>query len=154
MQNYRLFNGLPCGTNSKNIYEDYAEKFGWDKRQANQFGKRGLPLYARNATPEGYNMWFIGHSNLTATKGGDWDNEILYGGEKINEYWKKIDNKADFYDMTHRVVFAKKKDGYYYFLGIYEVSEKPDLTKQIEHNGKYVWVRRYRRICENYPISK
>ncbi len=151
MQNYSLFNGLPCGTNTRKIYEDCAEKFGWDKWLSNQFGKQGLPLYARKATPEGFNVWFIGHSNWTTTKGGSWTNKILKGGELINEYWDCIDNTADFYDMTYRVVFAKKKDGYYYFLGIYEVNEKPDITKTVEHNGKNAYVRRYRRVCENYP---
>ena len=41
MQNYELFNGLPCGTNTQKIYEEFAEKFGWDKFQANQFGSKG-----------------------------------------------------------------------------------------------------------------
>lgn len=155
MQNYRLFNGLPCGTNTQKIYEEFAEKFGWDKFQANQFGKQGLPLYARSATPEGYNVWFIGHSNWTVSKGGNWTNEILRGGELINEYWDNIDRSfADFVDLNkHRVIFAKKKDGYYYFLGIYETAEKPDLNKKEIHNGKSVWVRRYRRISENYPLN-
>lgn len=155
MQKYELFNGLPCGTNTRKIYEEFAEKFGWDKQQSNQFGKQGLPLYARNATPEGYNVWFIGHNNWTVTKGGDWDNEILRGGELINEYWEKLDKSfSDFVDLKKcRVVFAKKKDGYYYFLGIYELAEKPDITKRVEHNGKDLWVRRYRRISENYPIN-
>ena len=154
MQNNELFNGLPCGTNSKKIYENFAEKFGWDKMQSNQFGKVGTPLYARKATKEGYNVWFIGHSNWTGDKGGDWYNEILFGGEQINECWQKIDNRTDFIDMTHRVVFAKKKNGEYYFLGVYEVSEKPDATKQISYNGKYLWVRRYKRISEIYPFKR
>lgn len=156
MQNYRLFNGLPCGTNTRKIYEEFAGKFGWDMRQANQFGKQWLPLYARSATPEGYNVWCIGHSNWTASKGGNWTNEILRGGELINEYWDTVDRAfADFIDLKkYRVVFAKKKDGFYYFLGVYESAEKPDTTKTVEHNGKNVYVRRYRLISENYPLNK
>lgn len=154
MQKNELFEGLPCGTNSKNIYEDCAQKFGWNMLLSNQFGKQGLPLYARKATPEGNNVWFIGHSNYTGDKGGDWNNEILYGGEQINEYWKKIDSKADFFDMTPRVVFAKKKDGYYYFLGVYEVCAKPDMTRRVEWNGDDLWVRRYKLLSKIYPLNK
>lgn len=160
MQNYRLFYGLPCGTNTHKIYEEFAEKFGWDKWQSNQFGKQGLPLYARNATPEGYNVWCIGHSNWTKEKrkdkkkDKDWDNVILNNAEQIDEYWQDIQREyGDFMDLKYRVVFAKKKDGYYYFLGVYELAEKPDLNKKEIHNGKSVWVRRYRRISENYPVN-
>ena len=154
MQKYELFKGLPCGTNSKKIYENYAEKFGWDKYQSNQFGKAGTPLFARKATPEGYNVWCIAYSTSNNKKGGDFHNEILPGGEQINEYWQKIDNKTDFLDMAHRVVFAKRLDGYYYFLGVYELSEKPEIAKQILYKGKYVWVRRYKRISEIYPFKR
>ncbi len=154
MQNYRLFNGLPCGTNTRKIYEEFAEKFGWDKFQANQFGRQGAPLYARKATPEGYNVWCIGHSNWTEDKGGDWSNEISYGEEFIDEYWEDISHDYnDFISLRYRVTFAKKKGSGYHFLGVYEVCENPDTSKKVLHNDKSVWVKHYHRICENYPIN-
>lgn len=157
MQKIKLFNGFPCGTNSRKIYEEFAEKFGWDKRQSNQFGKQGTPLYARRATPEGFNVWAISHSNLIneKDKGGYFKNEILNGGNLINEYWGSIyDLYDDFVDLTYRVAFAKKRDGFYYFLGVYEVSEQPDPEYKVEYNGQTVWVKRYRRISENYPFDE
>ena len=47
-----LFNGLPCGTNSRNIYEYCVQNFGFDKWQVDCFGKQGTPLCAKKLHPK------------------------------------------------------------------------------------------------------
>lgn len=64
-----LICGKECGTNSGDIYETYAAAFRWDMDQSSQFGAQGQPLYAREATPEGYSVWCISYSNLNNKKG-------------------------------------------------------------------------------------
>lgn len=166
MQNNELFNGLPCGTNTRLIYEFGTKIYGWDRSQINQFGRVGVPLYARSATSESYSVWCIAYSNLNTKKlntkklntkkSGNWRNEILNNDDNINEYWEKLtyDYLHDFNDPTYRVTFAKETDGKYYFLGVYKLSDKPDATKQVLYKGKYLWVRRYKRISEIYPFKR
>ncbi len=153
-----LFRGSYCGTNSGTIYEKYCDMFGWDETQASQFGSRGAPLFARKATPEGYNVWCISYSNWCGGYGGKWRNYISCNGEKIEELWEtlpiKEDEWHDFHDTTCRVVFAKKKEGHYEFLGVYKyegTSAKPEKPAWSDVSG---YIRTYKRISEYYPIGR
>ncbi len=104
---------LECyGINSRKIYIDLCQKFDWDRSQEGNFGRQGVPLYAEGATPEGYSVWFLGHSNWTVSEGGSWENEIL--DDLVIETWKK--QKDDLYkDKTKRVLFAKNQNHQYVF---------------------------------------
>ena len=131
--------GRYYGTNSKNIYLNCCEWFGWDKSQTGNFGRQGALLYAKRATLEGYSPWFVTHHNLTGTKGGEWKNTI--DGDFIHEEWDNYDPRM-WDDKTTRVVFILLS-GKYYFYGVYRVY-KIELKK----NCKYT--KTYRRIKENY----
>lgn len=148
----RLFCGTPCGTDSKKIYENYAEIFGWDISQSSQFGWQ-TPLYARNATHEGYSVWCIAYSNLNAKKSGNWMNLIF--GDTIEELWKTrtYDYLHDFSDTTTRVVFAKNKKGQYEFFGVYKADPLPKELKVVEWYNTFGYVKKYRRISECYPMK-
>lgn len=132
--------GKPCGTNSKNIYLDCCESFGWDKTKQNSFGRQGAKLYSKGATPEGYSPWFISHHNLTQTKGGSWSNTIE--GDFIYEKWDNYETDL-WNDKTERVVFIKL-NAEYYFWGVFGFLE----IKRGEDN-KYSKV--YKRIKRSYP---
>ena len=127
------------GTNSKNIYLNCCEWFGWDKSQAGNFGRQGALLYAKRATPEGYSPWFVTHHNLTGTKGGEWKNTI--NGDFIHEEWDNYDERM-WDDKTTRVVFILLS-GKYCFYGVYRV-----YKIELKENCKYT--KTYQRIKENY----
>ncbi len=150
-----LSRGVPCGTNSKKIYENYAEQFGWDTSQGSQFGKQGQPLYARSATSEGYSVWCIAHSNLNGTKGGRWSNEISYDKKTIKEFWetRTYDYLHDFSDTTTRVVFVKNKKNEYEFLGVYERVSLSEEQKTVEWFGTYGYLKTYRWVSDYYPFK-
>ncbi len=139
--NYKntLFFGHYYGTNSKNIYLDCCEWFGWDKIQACNFGRQGALLYAKRATPEGYSPWFVTHHNLTGTKGGEWRNTIV--DDLILEEWDNYDERM-WDDKTTRVVFIKINGGYYFY-GLYRVDK-------IELKENFKYTKTYKRIKENY----
>ncbi len=144
----RLERGRIYGTNSRTIYETGCDCFGWDRSKANQFGRQGVPLYAASATPEKYSVWFISHSNWTATQGGEWANVISRDMDTIKEYWRDY-AAVKTSDYITRVVFAKK-DGNYCFLGIYE--PEPEFQKEI-WDGETHYVKIYYCISEVYPIK-
>lgn len=150
-----LLRGASCGTNSHTIYEEYSAIFGWDKTQASQFGRRGVPLYAREATPEGYSVWCISHSNRTATQGGDWTNYISADEETIEELWKEPSRKDclhDYTEMTTRVVFAKGKQNYE-FLGVYQCERRSSVPEKPSWTDAYGYIKTYKRISKIYPIG-
>lgn len=145
-----LLRDKECGTNSRKVYQEYAERYGWDEWQANQFGKEGLPLYAPKATPEKYSVWFIAHSNWTGDDAGQWENEISRDWNTIEEFWEShLSVRAS--DYFTRVTFAKNSMGQYIFLGVY----KPDPeAKKIIRNGEIRWIKTYHCISQCYPIKK
>ena len=96
-------------------------------------------MYAMGATPEGYSPWFISHNNYTQTEGGDWENII--DGNFIYEKWRKV-KQGLWNDKTTRVVFVKR-DGKYYFYGLYKV-------KDIEQQENFEYIKTYERIRNNY----
>lgn len=132
------------GTNSKKIYLNCCNWFGWDKSQSFNFGGQGKLLYAKEGSPEKYSPWFIAHSNLTDTTAKKWRNKIE--GNFIFEEWKSPTSEMN-NDKTVRIVFAKKKDGWYYFYGVYRV--RGVEMKYIDNS--YTYIKTYERIAENYP---
>ena len=144
-----LVRGKECGTNSRTLYEEYADRYDWDKLQANQFGKEGLPLYAPKATPEKYSVWCIAHSNWTGDEAGRWENKISPDWDTIEEFWKDhLSVRAS--DYFNRVAFAKNSMGQYIFLGVYKPD--PEAKKTIE-NGEIRWIKTYHCISQYYSIK-
>ena len=154
----RLLCGKECGTNSKKIYEKYAEMYGWDRRQSSQFGAQGQPLYAREATPEGYSVWCISYSNLNDKKGGQWRNRFSDDkdtNDLIEELWeyRTHDRLHDFSETTTRIVFAKNRKGEYEFFGVYKCVSRSEKREKIEWADAYGYVKTYRRISKFYPFN-
>lgn len=130
------------------IYLEMCDRFGWDRSVAGEFGFK-KPLYAGNATQEGYAVLFLAHSNFTGSTGGAWKN-IIYD-DKIEEFWPR----SLFYKTTHssdevRVVLAKKQDGYH-FIGVFKVDM--DSLEEVS-SYKYKQIKKvYRKISSKYPIN-
>ncbi len=148
-----LLNGKECGTDSGDIYKKYAAAFGWDMDQSSQFGKRGQPLYAREATQEGYSVWCIAYSNLNAQRGGQWANNFSNNNDTIEELWEyqTHDFLHDYSEMTTRVVFAKNRKGKYEFFGVYQCVARSKERKAVEWCDAVGYVKTYRRISKCYP---
>ena len=126
------------GSNAKSIYLDCCERFGWDREYAGYF-VYGKYMFAAFATPEDYDVWFIAHNNFTGTQGGKWKN--IYCGDIIKEYWYDINDISFTLNNRKRVCFIKK-DGVYYFIGVFAV-------KKID--GDY---RIYELVSDVYPIKE
>ncbi len=154
-----LFCGKDCGTNSKEIYEKYAQMFDWDTFQRTQFGAQRQPLYARDATPEGYSVWCIAYSNLNGRKGGHWRNrftggyDVTEGYDLIEEFWeiRTHDHLHDFSEMTTRVVFAKNQKGHYQFFGVYECVSRTERQQWVDWANDFGYLKTYRRVSKGYP---
>ena len=155
--------GLPLDTAAQRIYDRCCHEYGWDVTKRGLFAKQ-KPLFSEKATPEEYSAWFLSHNSWTGTCGGHWYNEICRN--HINEYWKErcVGNGLPIdRDFTARVVFAKKSDGYYVFLGVFKpefsISETV-LTKDVAlknghfaKKGEKVWVKKYVEISDKYPVE-
>ena len=138
------------GTNSKEAYELLAMRYSWYKDAAENFGQEGALLYAGNVTPEGYSVWFIGHSNLTGTESRKWKNIVSLDWNTIDMIWKVAPPDED-YDLAYRVVFVKENDGHYRFLGV--CKKTPAHFTKLS-NGKAAWVENYTCVSDCYPIVK
>lgn len=126
-------------------YERLCGEFQWEISQADQFDQR-RPLFAPFATPEGYHVLFLCHSNFTGTQSKWWKNTISKNYDIIIEEW--FNRNEDRTNNLHkiRVVFAKvpKIDPEdYIFLGLYE-SVDIDYVKQVET---------FKRISNVYPLD-
>lgn len=139
---------MEYGTNSRKIYVALCQKFNWDIVQQDNFGRQGARLYAENSTPEGYSVWFLGHNNWTNTKGSAWKNEI--SGDLVIETWEIIEEGLTGDYNTKRVIFAKKYNGQYVFLGVYEPIG--EVKEDKDRDGKTVWKKTYKKISDIYPI--
>lgn len=134
------------GTRAMDIYENCCRVFGWDYSKLGQFALK-KPLYAYNATPEGYSVIFLAHSNWTDTKVR---NRINIIQEKtLEERWREIDDDAFYTDTYTRVVFAKDKYGEYVFLGVYLYKETKTVTFLNEEKH---FVKIYKRVSSQYPL--
>jgi hypothetical protein len=138
----KLVAGRGYGTNSRTIYVSCCHSFGWDIQQKHSFGKQGALLYAKGATKEGYSPWFVTHSNLTQTKGGDWSNTII--GDYIYEKWDDPDERI-WNDRTYRLVFIHNGKQYVFY-GLCKVAEV-----KIDNDHKYIKI--YERVQHLYPVD-
>ena len=105
-------------------------------------------LYAKNATEEGYSVWFLAHSNFICEEdtNGLWKNEFkkdMLSEEWFSEAVRKYKEEL-LCDRSKRVVFAKKASGKYYFMGVYE----PVELEKIENN---YYVKIYKKVSNQYP---
>lgn len=116
------------GTVAQKIYDSCCAAFGWDKNKRGLFGRQ-QELYAEDATPEKYSVWFLAHSNWTDTRNGQWSNKIYHKIKHINERWDDITKPRFESDAEIRVVFAKNRDRKYVFLGIYKCLSIDTATK-------------------------
>lgn len=133
------------GGSAQPIYDECCIKFGWDNSQRGLFGKqRGL--YAENATPQGYSVWFLAHSNWTQTNVENWRNKILQ--ETIEEVWLDPQYNSYLRDESIRVVFAKTKYYGYVFIGLYR---SINVEAKILSDGSRVFIKTYQRISDVYP---
>ena len=139
------------GMIAQDAYIGCALKYGWNMEKKAQFGLRKL-LYANDATPEGYAVWFLPHSNLskTAHSKGVWENRII--GNEIEERWciPRLEDRRS--DRTLRVTFVKRENGKYYFQGVYRLISSTREQDPVTH--KLEQIKRYRRVSETYPFDE
>ena len=95
----------------------------------------------------GYALWF---PHCDDESKNDWKNKISDGGRTIiekNAGKSALElletNKRDYSEK--RITFAKKNDGMYHFVGIFEINESATKSKD---------QMTYRRISSEYPESK
>ncbi len=133
------------GSNSLDIYLNFCRRFGWKSNLSDNFGRQGAPLFAENATPERYDVWFLSHSNYTENVSNlTWINKISDNLDTVFELWN--DNSRHFDMGKPRIIFAKTSNDKYVFLGIYEVKNKILLN-----NGSRLRV--FKRLSEVYPMK-
>lgn len=135
----RLVYGV-YGTKALDIYDECCKSFGWKKYERGNFGFQ-QKLYAKDAAGEGLSVWFIAHSDWTGTNGNDYINTLgLFCDPIIEEYLNNESPSRN--DKTNRIIFAKKKNGTYYFVGVFKVSEQNDR------------IREYKQISRTYPFDQ
>lgn len=139
---------LVCGKiyrrSAYDIYKACCKYWVFDFSQRGKFAPR-KGLYAQNATPEDYGVWFIPHSNLTGDASSSWANIIE--DDIIYEVWHvkdTVDDKCD------RVTFVKQGNGEYVFNGIYRLEKIEKIDKYID--DIFITVKKtYKRISNTYP---
>lgn len=130
---------LKYGTKAVDIYDRCCNSFGWKKVDRYNFLQRHS-LYAKDVADNKLSVWFIANSNWTKFN-SKFKNILDSLADSITEEYMQGEKPSEI-DKTNRIVFAKKKDGNYYFLGVYEVLEQNDTT------------RIYKRISNIYPFEK
>lgn len=136
---YRSF-----GSVAQDIYIRFCDEFGWNYRLSEKYGPR-MKLFAKNATKEGYAVWFLPHSNLTDTETSIWKNWLSEDGLILEERWDRI--AEDLYSEDVRVTFIKK-DNEYYFIGLFAVESLKNATEGIGY------IKKYKRISDCYEVKE
>lgn len=145
------------GTNSRTIYLDCCEKYGWKKELANKLGYQGSPQFVENATNEGYNVWLLTHSNLNDSNAIRWGNKITEDLLTVTQYNTINGEENDTKNGTRtiknlRIVFAKTRlstgEGYA-FLGVYKFVERIPLYNNPDYVAKYV----FKQVSKVYPFK-
>lgn len=132
------------GGNSLDVYSACCKTFSWNNDLSYNFGKLWSSLFADNATPEGYAVWFLAHSNYSSNLiNQPWINKISDNQDTIFELCNEGNKLFDL--ASNRVVFAKTSNGKYVFLGIYKFINKIQLK-----NGSKLHV--FKRISNIYPV--
>lgn len=141
--NGNLIRGNYYGTSATSIFSACCEAFSWDESEFKHFGWN-TPNYSDIATKEGYSVWFLAHSNWTATDNSKVRNVI--SETYIEQLWDVVNHpKAT---TRKKLVFAKK-DNLYMFLGIYEFVGKDEIRVRAE---KTYYVERFNLVKEEYRV--
>lgn len=141
----KLIKGKIYGTNAKKIFLACCDELGWNDIEQKHFGWQ-TPNYSEIATPEGYSVWFLAHSDWTGTDITEIKNKVSYS--TIEQWWTdEFHLKAT---QRKRVVFAKK-DNYYQFLGIFKIA---DFERTETQYGKTYYIETFNLTSENYPECK
>lgn len=138
--------GNDLGCSAYDAYGRLSRIYDWDPSCAPLFERKRL-LYAKSASPEGYSVWFVAHSNFISDEDttGVWKN--TFEKDTIIEEWlppSKRYHKGLLTDSAKRIVFVKKASGKYYFMGIYE-------PVGIVKNGTDKYTKTYKRVSDTYP---
>ncbi len=128
-------------TSASETYSKLCRDYGFKLLKWQNFEGIHCPLYAENATKEDHGVWFIAHSNWTATYDKNWSNMISGDEKVIVETYNKNTFRPYVIPFEIRVVFAKNKNGIYEFLGLYQANDKINIENK----------RIYERICDDYP---
>ena len=141
-----------AGTKAIDNYDRCCDLFGFKRHLRGSFASQ-KPLYAKNATQEGYSVWMLAHSSLNESyiqfrsSGRRWYNKFI-DGDTIKEIWLNCSEYVE--DNTIRITFAKSKQGNYVFQGVY----KPIGAGWEDLNtGRKEWVRTFKRISKVYPFE-
>ncbi len=130
-------------TRASDTYSKLCSDYGFVVSKYLNFEGIHCPLYAANATKEDYGVWFIAHSNWTATHDKNWSNIISGDEEVIVETYNKNNFRPYVIPFEIRVVFAKNVNGSYEFLGFYQANDNINIENK----------RIYERIYDDYPES-
>ena len=130
-----------AGNTTREVYEKDCALFKWDSSQSGRFAGQQRQ-YAKNATPEGFDVWMLSNSNWTQTRGGQWKNTIAGNYSWIEERWDEDPDQSSGEFENNRVVFAKHPTRQYIFLGVYRPASYDSSTR----------TRKYERISDKYPF--
>ena len=109
--------GFSAGTKAIDNYDRCCDLFGFKRHLRGSFASQ-KPLYAKNATKEGYSVWMLAHSSLNESyiqvksSGRRWYNKFV-DGDTIKKVWFNFSEYVE--DNTIRITFAKSKQGNYIF---------------------------------------
>lgn len=138
----QIIKGQFCGRTAISIYEQGCKKFDWDWSKKGSFGMLKI-LYTEIATPEGYSVWMLPHSNKTGENNGKVENRIY--SDYAEQWWFDSDHPTA--KKRKRLLFYKENNGYY-FAGIYLF----DGEERVEDiNGKICYVERFNLVSKTYP---
>ena len=130
------------------IYDSCCRNLNFRRILRDSFMKRRL-LFATNATPEGYSVWMLPHSNLTGDASNCWANVIE--GDIIYEAWNIMEDYGN--NNAHRVTFVKQGNGEYVFMGVYQLERVKTINEVID--GVYIKkLKTYKRISTTYRKSR
>ena len=127
------------GTNALKIYDECCNTFGWKNTDRYYFMPRNQ-LYAKNSAGD-LSVWFIANSDWVEKFDEKHKNILGFDADQIIEEYLQGEMPSET-DKTDRIVFAKKKNNEYYFIGVY----------RILNNNKNI--RTYVRYKNYYPFGK
>ena len=143
--------GFTAGTKAIDNYDECCRLLGFRRSLRNRFDMMQM-LYAKNATPEGYSVWMVAHTNLREPFNRDrkWYNKFM-SPDLLKEIWfDPTDQEGSLKDTSIRVCFAKARNGSYVFQGVY----KPEkIAYEKVDDGQIELVRTFKKISKTYPIE-
>lgn len=147
----KMGSGFSVGSRAIDTYDRCCELFHFKRDLRGKFAPQQM-LYAKNATPEGFSVWMLAHSNLNEHfhNNNNWFN-IFVSPDTLKEIWFSPDDiQSSQSDYSYRVCFAKNRQGRYVFQGIFE----PQQIRWEEIHGRQRLVRTFKRVSQCYPLGK